>query len=242
MSELRVAVFSDVHGNLPALEATLAEIERRGPWYRVIAAGDYCLSGPDPAATLERVLERATDVLKGNTDRDIVDAGASDPELGDKKRAAITWTRTQLGDHGLATLDSLPFEARVTAPDGASLLVVHANPHDLDQHIFPDMPTAQLRALVAGIDDDLLVFGHLHIPFRRTFGKLRLFNIAACGAPRDGDRRAVWGQFSWQAGRGWQGRIQRVAYDYGATALRMLDSGMPNPDKRIRELLRATYE
>lgn len=148
MSELRVAVFSDVHGNLPALEATLAEIERRGPWYRVIAAGDHCLSGPDPLATLERVLERATDVLQGNTDRDIVDSGASDPELGDKKRAAIAWTRGQLGAQGTATLDTLPFEARVTAPDGSSLLVVHANPRDLDQHIFPDMPAAQLRALL----------------------------------------------------------------------------------------------
>ena len=241
MSELRVAVLSDVHGNLPALDTTLSAIERRGPWQRIVVAGDHCLSGPEPAATLVRVLEAASDVLKGNTDRDIVDSGASDPELGDKKRAAIAWTRGQLGDRGIETLDQLPFEARVTAPDGSSLLVVHANPRDLDQHIFPDMPLEQLRPLIEGVDADILAFGHLHIPFRRTVGKLRLFNIAACGAPRDGDRRATWGEFSWQAGRGWRGYIHRVAYDYGETVLRMLGSGMPNPDKRIRDLLRATY-
>jgi predicted phosphodiesterase len=242
MSGPRVAVFSDVHGNLPALETTLTDIERRGPWQRIVAAGDHCLSGPEPAQALSRVLAAATDVLKGNTDRDIVDSGASDPELGDKKRAAIAWTREQLGEHGIATLDQLPFEARVTAPDGSSLLVVHANPRDLDQHIFPDMPLEQLRPLIDGVEADILAFGHLHIPFRRTVGTLRLFNIASCGAPRDGDRRATWGEFSWQAGRGWRGYIHRLAYDYGETVLRMLSSGMPNPDKRIRDLLRATYD
>jgi predicted phosphodiesterase len=242
VSELRVAVYSDVHGNLPALDATLAAIERRGPWYRVIAAGDHCLSGPDPATALTRVLERSTDVLQGNTDRDIVDSGASDPELGDKKRAAIAWTRARLGAAGIRTLDSLPFEARVFAPDGSSMLVVHANPRDLDQHMFLDMPRAQLRALVGDVDADVLAFGHLHIPFRRTLGRLRLFDIASCGAPRDGDRRAVWGEFTWQADDGWRGQIRRVAYDYGETVLRMLACGMPNPDKRIRDLLRATYE
>jgi predicted phosphodiesterase len=241
MSDLRVAVFSDVHGNLQALDTTLAELERRGPWQRIVAAGDHCLSGPEPETTLARVLETASDVLKGNTDRDIVDSGASDPELGDKKRAAIVWTREQLGARGIKTLDQLPFEARVTAPDGSSLVIVHANPCDLDQHIFPDMPLAELRPLIDGLDADILAFGHLHIPFRRTVGKLRLFNLAACGSPRDGDRRAAWGEFSWQAGRGWRGYIHRVAYDYGETVLRMLSSGMPNPDKRIRDLLRATY-
>lgn len=239
---LRVAVVTDVHGNLAALEAVLAEVERRGPFDRLIGGGDYCLNGPDPAAAFDVLAARADALLIGNTDRDIVDEGANDLELGDKKRASIAWNRWQLGVERIGRLANLAFEERVTAPDGSVLLAVHANPQDVDRHIFPDMPDNELAELLEGVQADVVAFGHLHIPFERQFGNMRLFNVAACGLPRDSDRRAVWGEFEWRQESGWQGTIQRVAYDYGATVLRMLDSGMPHPDRRIRDLLRATYD
>jgi predicted phosphodiesterase len=240
-AELRVAVITDVHGNLPALEAVLADIDRRGQFDRLVNGGDLCLNGPDPAGAFDLLAARATDLLKGNTDRDIVDRGASDPDLGVKKRASIEWTVAQLGPERIASLAALPFQLTIAAPDGSTLLVVHANPLDLDRHVYPEMTDDELCELVGDARADVLAFGHLHIPFEREFKGMRLFNVAACGAPRDGDRRAVWGEFVWHAGDGWQGTIHRVAYDYGATVLRILDSGMPHPDKRIRDLLRATY-
>lgn len=239
--ELRVAVVTDVHGNLQALRAVLDDIQRRGPFDRLIAGGDYCLNGPDPAEAFDLVREHADALLKGNTDRDIVESGSSDPDLGEKKRASIEWSREQLGDERIAALDALAFEERVEPPGGA-LQVVHANPWDLDQHIFPDMPVNDVRALVSDLDADVLVFGHLHIPYRRRVGDLRLFDVAACGLPRDGDRRAAWGSFAWSPEAGWRGTIHRTEYDHGTTALRMLECGMPNPDRRIRDLLRATYD
>ncbi len=239
--ELRVAVVCDVHGNLDALRAVLDDITRHGPFDRLVAAGDYCLNGPDPAAALDLIAERADVLLKGNTDRDIVDEGASDPEIGDKKRASIGWTRGELGNERITMLAALPHAERVDTAD-EPMLVVHANPHDLDRHIFPDLPAASVRALVSPFDAGVLVFGHLHIPYRRRLGRLRLFDVAACGLPRDGDRRAVWGAFAWARHTGWRGHIHRVSYDYGATVLRMLECGMPHPDRRIRDLLRATYD
>lgn len=238
---LRVAVVSDIHGNLPALEAVLADIERRGPFERRIANGDYCLNGPDPAAALDVVTSWATDMTVGNTDRDIVNLGADDPDLGEKKLASIHWCREQLGPERVAQLAGLAFSAGVEAPDSSLLFVVHANPVDLDRHIFPDMPSDTLAELVGGLPADILVVGHLHTPFVRRFRGMRIVNVAACGAPRDGDRRAVWGEFAWSAVAGWRWRIRRVAYDYGETVLHILDSRMPHPDRRIRDLLRATY-
>jgi predicted phosphodiesterase len=239
---VRVAVLSDVHGNLPALQAVLEDIDRRGHFDAVVVDGDHCLNGPDPSACLDLICERATHVTQGNTDRDVVDEGAHDPDLGEKKRASIAWTREQLGRERIAALSGLPFEARFEAPDGTTLLVVHANPLDLDRHIFPDMDDAALQVLVGHVQAQVLAFGHLHIPFTRRYADLHLVNIAACGLPRDGDRRAVWGAFHWVPDAGWRITTYRVAYDYGATVLRILDSGMPHPERRIRDLLRARYE
>lgn len=239
--ELRVAVVTDVHGNLQALRAVLDDLRRRGPFDRLIAGGDYCLSGPEPAEAFDLICEHADVLLKGNTDRDIVDEGMSDPDLGYKKRAAIEWTREQLSTERIAALDALAFDERIEPPGGA-LCVVHANPRDLDRHIFPDMTDDDVRGLVGELDADVLVFGHLHIPYRRRIGDLRLFDVAACGLPRDGDRRAAWGSFTWSPERGWHGTIHRTEYDHGTTALRMIENGMPNPERRIRDLLRATYD
>lgn len=239
---LRVAVLSDVHGNLPALQAVLQAIDERGPFDGLVAAGDHCLNGPDPADCIDLVIERCTAILIGNTDRDIVEQGASDPDLGEKKRASIEWTRAALGDERIDLLADLAFDVDYTAPDGSRLLVVHANPVDVNRHIFPDMPDEELSVLVGGVTARMLAFGHLHIPFVKEFGSLTLVNIAACGSPRDGDRRAVWGEFEWSETTGWHVTMHRVEYDYGATVLRMFECGMPHAERRITDLLRASYE
>ncbi|HUG14369.1 MAG TPA: metallophosphoesterase family protein [Thermomicrobiales bacterium] len=241
-ADMRIGVLSDVHGNLPALTAVLDDIDARGQYDELVAAGDHCLNGPDPADALDTVHERCASVLIGNTDRDIVDGGTSDPELGEKKRASIQWTRDALGGDRIRALADLRFDRRITAPDGSALLVVHANPIDVDRHIFPDMADDDLAALVEGVDADVLAFGHLHIPFTREFHGLTLANIAACGLPRDGDRRAAWGEFTWTAANRWTCVTHRVEYDYGATVLRMLECGMPHPERRIRDLLKAIYD
>jgi predicted phosphodiesterase len=241
-SDLRVAVFSDVHGNFAALSAVLQAIEDTGPYTCTIADGDHCLNGPDPGLVLDTVMDRCTHVLKGNTDRDIVDNGKSDPDLGQKKRASLEWTRDEIGPDRINTLDRLEFDVHIEAPDGRVLLVVHANPQDLDRHIFPDMPESDVMELLGDVDAAVLAFGHLHIPFHRRVGSTELVNIAACGLPRDGDRRAAWGEFNWSPAAGWQAITHRVEYDYGATVLRILDSGMPYPERRIRDLVAATYD
>jgi diadenosine tetraphosphatase ApaH/serine/threonine PP2A family protein phosphatase len=161
--------------------------------------------------------------------------------MGRKKPASIEWTRLQLGDDRVAILAGLPFQERIEPPGGA-LCVVHANPVDLDRHIFPDMSDDEARNLIGEFEADILVFGHLHIPFRRRLGSLRLFNVASVGLPRDGDRRAVWGSFGWSPKSGWRGAIHRVPYDHGTTALRMIESGMPHAERRVRDLLKATYD
>lgn len=242
MAAFKVAVFSDVHGNLLALEAVLADIQYLGPFNAIVAAGDHCLSGPFPAEAFDLVMESATHVLYGNTDRDIVSDGKTDPTIGRKKRDTIDWTREQLGEERLEKLGGLDFEARFEMSDGASLLVVHANPHDVDRHIFPDRSDEELQEIVGDVDASVLAFGHLHTPFTRILDGLTLVNIAAVGIPRDGDRRAAWGEFVWHEGEGWKSEIHRVEYDYMETVAAIHNSGMPHAEAHADAILEASYD
>lgn len=242
MAALRIAVFSDVHGNLLALETVLADIQYLGPFNAVVAAGDHCLNGPFPAEAFDLVMHVATHVLYGNTDRDIVNNGKTDPDLGRKKAETIAWTRNELGKKRLAKLDDLDFEARFEAEDGSALLVVHANPHDVDRHIFPDRTDEELHELIGPVDARVLAFGHLHTPFLREMDGLLLANIASVGLPRDGDRRAAWGEFVWHEEDGWDVTIHRVEYDFLEVVDRIHASGMPHAEAHADDIIEATYD
>jgi predicted phosphodiesterase len=240
-AEIRVAVFSDVHGNVQGLRAVLAEIDERGPFDEVIAAGDYCLKGPEPVTALEIVRERATRMLIGNTDRDIHDGGANLDDPSSRKLEAIEWARERMGPERVDFLGTLDFDATLDAPDGSTLQVVHANPRDLTTHIMPDWSDAEILEVAEDSPADMLAFGHLHIAYERKVDGLQLFDIASCGLPQDGDRRAAWGEFSWAPERGWRGEIHRAAYDVAETILHIVLSDMPAQKRRIRDLVTASY-
>lgn len=222
---MRVAVFSDVHGNLTALEAVMADIEHQGVDTAVFA-GDLCFLGPRPAACLQLVRDRGIAAVYGNTDEWLV--GRQQPP--EPRRAMADWTREQLGEGERAWLDALPFAIRHQRNDNPAdaLHIVHANPRDVNQIIFPPeqeqltyykqkirQPDSELEPLLAGLEAAVLAFGHLHIPSVRTWGNLQLANISSVNSPGDGDPRAKYGLFSWRGGK-WELELRRVEYDIAA--------------------------
>ncbi|MDQ2744686.1 MAG: metallophosphoesterase, partial [Chloroflexota bacterium] len=123
---------SDIHGNLPALEAVIRSLPEHDV---VFVAGDLCLEGPCPAQVLDRLVELNWVLLMGNTDRDIVDPPA---DLGRRKRELLDWTRDQLGTERIERLRQLPFSRRFNS-EGDEMLIVHANPLNLTDQLYPDM-------------------------------------------------------------------------------------------------------
>ena len=224
-----------------ALRAVLDAIDRTGPYDEIIAAGDYCLKGPEPVTALEIVRERATTMLLGNTDWDIHDSGESLDSPGKRKLEAIEWSQDRMGPERVRFLGSLNFDRQITAPDGSTLHVVHANPRDLHTHIMPDWSDEEVLEIAEESPADLLAFGHLHVAYERRINGLQLFDIASCGLPQDGDRRAAWGEFTWSADSGWQGTIHREEYDVAETILHIVLSDMPGQKRRIRDLVTASY-
>ncbi len=223
---MRIALFSDVHGNLTALEAVLAEIDRHTPDL-VVFAGDLCLFGPRPAECLRLVRDRRIPAVIGNTDAWL--AGRAQPP--DKHAGALAWTLARFLPDDTAWLGRLPFGLRFapTADAADDLLVVHANPRNWDDIVFPSetdqrtqwgrvrQPDAELQPLFGGLTAAIVAYGHLHIPGVRPWDALTLLNVSSVSMPGDGDGRAKFALVEWGDGR-WAMAHHRVAYDVDAEA------------------------
>lgn len=218
---MRIALFSDVHGNLTALEATLQQIDSLG-YDLLIFVGDLCLFGPRPAECLQIIRDRRIPCVFGNTDEGILGR----LQLPKQHDALVAWTAAQLSAAEKTWLGNLPFSVSVnpTADPHTELRVVHANPHDVNRFIFPTedvqlalageirQTDAQLAALLVGLEAGALAYGHLHIPSVRQFEGHLLANISSVSRPLDGDPRAKFAILTW-GGAGWSAEHIHVPYD-----------------------------
>lgn len=240
---MRLAVLSDIHGNLTALEAVLADLAARGPVDGLGVAGDLCEWGPFPRQALERLRALDCPIVQGNTDRYLTIADENELRAmgkGHKAIAGLAWTRTQLGAEGIGFLAALPFAHTFAEPEGQDVLMVHANAIDQETHLAPDAAPEEVARLLHGVGAAAVVFGHLHIPYTRAVEGRLLVDVASVGHPRDGDRRAAYAILEWDGA--WHATIHRVAYNLEAAAAAFRASGMPYPDKAIKEMYRASYE
>jgi predicted phosphodiesterase len=123
---------------------------------------------------------------------------------------------------------------------GHELLVVHANPRDLEGQIRPDSPDETIRPMLLGVAAELIAFGHYHVPFVRRLDQWTLVDVASVGLPRDGDQRAVYAVLDWQQGA-WRVEHRRVPFDIQAVARDYAATGYPNAAHAAHRLLKASY-
>ena len=238
---MRVAVMSDIHGFDLALAEVLADLAAQEPVDETIVAGDLCEVGPAPGAVLAVLREVDYTVLRGNTDRDLVEAAAEGYDSGE-----IGFALAQIGEAGVEFLAGLPFSRRVTPPGGRSpgddLLAFHANPWDLERKLHPEMSDRELGEVLGETAAAVVAFGHVHIAYTRRVGDVLLADVSAVGNPKDRDLRCKYGIFTWEPERGsWEVEIRRLDYPLEATAAQIRASGLPDPERTLRKLLKASY-
>jgi diadenosine tetraphosphatase ApaH/serine/threonine PP2A family protein phosphatase len=231
---LRVAVISDIHANLHALEAVLEAIDADPP-DAVWCLGDLAGYGPRPNEVIALARERADLTLVGNHDLGVL--GSLDlEEFSPDAAASARWTQTVLLDEHRAFLESLEPEAKV---EGAELY--HASPRDpvWEYVITEETARAALEATVAPV----VLVGHSHIALAITLveGRLQgdlapagtevelpdgrwLLNPGSVGQPRDGDARAAWLELDLPSG---QARFRRTAYDIERTQAELRERELP---------------
>jgi predicted phosphodiesterase len=238
---MRVAVMSDIHGFSLALETVLADIDEQGPFDEVIVAGDLCEVGPAPAEVLALLRWRDFAAVLGNTDFDIavaaVEGGGS---------AADRYAAEQIGPAGIDYLESLPFSRRVTPPGGTSpdddLLVVHANPHNLQDKLDPEASDRELREILGDVRAAAIAFGHIHICYTRQLDGILLVDVSAVGNPKDGDLRCKYGILTWDDNeRAWRAELRKLDYPLEATEAQIYASDLPDPDEVFQKLIKASY-
>ncbi len=252
---MRVALLSDIHANLPALESVLADIDNRKP-DAVYCLGDLVGYNIWPNEVSKTIRERGIPTIAGNYDQgiglNINDCGCAYKTDEDKANGAVSiaYTNEVVNDKERAYLRSLPAHIRVEYKlndDDMQLLLVHGSPRRINEYLFEDRDEKSLLRIMRDAHADIMCFGHTHKPYHRVLedeGCYRhAINIGSVGKPKDGDPRACYvmmdinEQLSMTDKDSLKVEFVRVAYDIEKAAEAI--EGSPLPDIYAENLRRA---
>jgi predicted phosphodiesterase len=219
---VRVAVLNDVHGNLPALEAVLAEV----PGDAAIVFGGDIVAGPSPRETLERVqaLGDRARCLRGNADHE---DGAQDGLALRRRR----WVFEQLDEAQRRFLVELPPTLRLEIDGLGPTLFCHGSPRDENEIITAVTSEKRLRRILAGTRERTVVCGHTHHQFDRRVDGIRILNAGSVGMPYEGTCGAFWALL----GAGVE--LRATEYDVEAAVEAMRTGGYPEPEEEAAAYL-----
>jgi putative phosphoesterase len=226
---MKLAVLSDIHANLHALEAVWADLEAQRP-EAVYSLGDLVGYGAFPNEVIEFIRGRKIPTVMGNYDDgvgfDLDDCGCAyrDPDDRLRGQESLMWTRQHTTAENKAFLRSLPLQIRLEERR-LRLLLVHGSPRKINEYLYEDRPEASFERLARLAGCDVLLFGHTHLPYRKSAAGTLFVNVGSVGKPKDGDPRA--GYVVLHLARRPKIEFRRVAYDVPAAARAMRESGLP---------------
>jgi putative phosphoesterase len=226
---VRVAGLYDVHGNLPALEAVLGEVEREGVG-AIVLGGDFA-AGPRGAEVVDRLRalgERAY-FLSGNAEREMIEPKYLADDPGAAERVASVVAR--LGAERMDFLRALPATVALEVDGLGRVLFCHGSPRTDMEILTVATPEERLRAALSGVDADVVVCGHTHMQFRRELDGYIVVNAGSVGMPYEGRHGAFWTLL----GPGIDPR--RTDYDVEAAVADARAVGYPGADSEYAEML-----
>ena len=245
---MRYAIISDIHANLPALRAVLADIDQRRDVGAIYHLGDLTGYAPWPNEVVTLLRERGIQGIAGNYDStlatDYKHCGCRAETARDEELSHLSyeWTRTHATPETKNYLGSLPFRLDLRPlgghMSGPTITLLHGNQTLNTVYVTEDRPDAFLEKMATAVGakaDDVICFGHTHKPWQRVVNDVRFINAGSVGRPKDGDWRACYVLLS-IASSGAQVEFVRVAYDVEESARAILASELPD---EFAEVLRS---
>lgn len=194
---MKIAVISDIHGNMQALDAVLEDIEKEN-CQKIYCLGDLAMAGPDPIATIDKIKWMENDgkieVIQGNTDEmigygDVVEiVKAKFPVMGNALEDDVAIIPPDLKEY----LKNLPKQKEIEI-EGVKILLVHGSPRKNDENIFPKMRIEKIEHIIDEVDANLILCGHTHIPCGyQTRDRKTLINVGSVGRPLTKDTKSCY--------------------------------------------------
>lgn len=234
----RIAVISDIHGNISALETVLSDIKRRGI-NRIMCLGDIAGKGPGSDTAVDIIREKCEIVLKGNWDYIISEKCDND---------VLRWHRKKLGSERLEYLRQLPLYTEFYL-SGRLIRLFHAAPEDVFHRVHADAATEEKLKLFeapAGKTDetDIAGYGDIHGAYVQNFKKKTIFNTGSVGNPLDitqASYAVIEGDYGSRDISGMSINLIKLPYDIEYAVHQAVESGMPELEPYIMELRTARY-
>lgn len=227
---MKLAVFSDIHGNIQGLQAVLKDIEARGADV-VWCGGDLVGYGANPGEVVEEVQRRGIPTVMGNYDDGIgyfrIACGCDYPneEAMERGLKSVAWTKANTTEAHKAYLRNLPYKLQREF-EGHQVVLVHASPARLNEYVFADVEDDVFRSHLAATAADVLVFGHTHKPYHKVLDGKHLVNSGSAGKPKHGSPNATYALLTLTRGNV-QVEVIEVPYDHEAAARAIEATGLP---------------
>jgi len=239
---MRLAVVSDIHGNLTALSAVLSDVDRRGGVDRVFCLGDVAQHGPQPKEVIEFLRDSKWPCVMGNTDEEIARGvreppSSEDPVESERTSRLDSWTRQQVSGPARDFIST--FRPTIEFEDGEErrFLFYHGSPRSNVERIYPSIADDELGKCLAGNEAALFAGGHTHAPMYRRLGRSAVLNPGSVGRPFE---TAVSGELSHPARaeyavvsaepNSWDVELLAVSYPLEDLRKSVIKSGMPDPE------------
>lgn len=244
---MKIAVISDIHGNMQALESVLEDIKSEG-CQKIFCLGDLAMAGPEPVKTIELIKKLhdagELELIQGNTDEMIANFN---PELKEKVNSAYPVMGKALENDVKIIpanlrkfLKKLPQQKELTV-EGVKILLVHGSPRRNDENISPDLPIEKVEEMLAGVDADIIFCGHTHIPCGYQTGtKQTVVNTGSVGRPFTPNPHACYVIADFNNG-GFEISHKFVNYDNQKASEILACRGFQDADKLAKILIKPEF-
>lgn len=238
---MRIALFSDVHGNAVAFDALLADLDSHTVDH-VVCLGDHAQGGAQPAECLERLRDLGCPAIMGNSDHFLLTLDFGAEEVTEAQRENARWSQAQLSDELLELHRSFRPTVEVDLGEGRALLAFHATPRSREEIVGPWMEEAAFREPFEGLDAAVFAGGHTHQQWARRLGESYYVNPGSVGLPLDHHQSAatprgdVCAEYAILGvdGAGVAVEFRRIPFDVEKLLESIEASGMPHPELAAR--------